>query len=603
MKVESVSIRFSKRRVVMLENFRTVFIIIPAMATVIGCSTGNPLTMPNLEYACESEHRTSNGIANTYLWGYYDVFIDIENLAVDAVPDRTGLFTANVVNFINSMPAGLSFHINGTNPGAGHIDIDIDVSITHPFPGMPQFNGYDVRGVFMGDGFGTLSYNNKLKYPVDGTDQFMIPDPVDGIGGPDGYTRWFNKPEFSTGGMPLFSYTQGNLATPGFNGTATLNAYRYFADGLPANADLWTFLTANNAAKGVFSSGAKNTRNYYLRFPDTKGVKYGYAIIANWEGPDIHPSNAPEAVACKVIDNSDLYYVDPSVNGGNLILDLSFWNWGGQPSKIFIESTVLTSPHEFTPDQMVPVAGDENYSTYHAEIPADNVTGISGHEYWVIAQYDDFDYKNDFGTTNLAGDDPLASFFRYSLTVSDENPEPPCKNIPLRDDALAVDIAIDPSNGDLLVLYEDKTVYRYEKNDCYQNGAHIADVTMHISQIMYAIEIAPNGYYCIALTYVTPDTPGLFIFDFDNNFKTYFGMAPPKPLDAFALNTGPMTNDMGFIKGWVNSTTGYEYTRILRTTPKDDDYGYGLVYDFIICLLYTSPSPRDRTRSRMPSSA
>ena len=27
------------------------------------------------------------------------------------------------------------------------------------------------------------------------------------------------------------------------------------------------------------------------------------------------------------------------------------------------------------------------------------------------------------------------------------------------------------------------------------------------------------------------------------------------------------------------------------------------VCDFIICLLYTSPSPRDRTRSRMPSSA
>ena len=25
--------------------------------------------------------------------------------------------------------------------------------------------------------------------------------------------------------------------------------------------------------------------------------------------------------------------------------------------------------------------------------------------------------------------------------------------------------------------------------------------------------------------------------------------------------------------------------------------------DFFICLLYTSPSPRDRTRSRMPSSA
>ena len=28
-----------------------------------------------------------------------------------------------------------------------------------------------------------------------------------------------------------------------------------------------------------------------------------------------------------------------------------------------------------------------------------------------------------------------------------------------------------------------------------------------------------------------------------------------------------------------------------------------LSYELIICLLYTSPSPRDRTRSRMPSSA
>ena len=28
-----------------------------------------------------------------------------------------------------------------------------------------------------------------------------------------------------------------------------------------------------------------------------------------------------------------------------------------------------------------------------------------------------------------------------------------------------------------------------------------------------------------------------------------------------------------------------------------------LGYDFNTCLLYTSPSPRDRTRSRLPSSA
>ena len=41
---------------------------------------------------------------------------------------------------------------------------------------------------------------------------------------------------------------------------------------------------------------------------------------------------------------------------------------------------------------------------------------------------------------------------------------------------------------------------------------------------------------------------------------------------------------------------------------KDFDFGYFGTGDegyaqYMTCLLYTSPSPRDRTRSRMPSSA
>ena len=36
----------------------------------------------------------------------------------------------------------------------------------------------------------------------------------------------------------------------------------------------------------------------------------------------------------------------------------------------------------------------------------------------------------------------------------------------------------------------------------------------------------------------------------------------------------------------------------------DESFGYfGAALDYNTCLLYTSPSPRDRTRSRMPSSA
>ena len=55
--------------------------------------------------------------------------------------------------------------------------------------------------------------------------------------------------------------------------------------------------------------------------------------------------------------------------------------------------------------------------------------------------------------------------------------------------------------------------------------------------------------------------------------------------------------------------------KIYEQNQADDTFGFGVVfsaetlghfrdYDPVsYCLLYTSPSPRDRTRSRMPSSA
>ena len=119
----------------------------------------------------------------------------------------------------------------------------------------------------MGNGSDSLVYNQSLIYPVLGKDQFMLDDPSFGGadpegGGPDGYTRWFNLSEIVPGEMPLFTYTQGNLATPGFNGTATLCPYKYFADGLGTFENLFAWLTNHPESNGLFSSGAKNDRNY-----------------------------------------------------------------------------------------------------------------------------------------------------------------------------------------------------------------------------------------------------------------------------------------------------------------------------------------------------
>ena len=166
-------------------EFTLVILLIALM--VAGCSGSSNPAGPSLS---EKVTDTQAGGADeqTNLWGYYDVYVDVASQTATAVENRQAMFTANVVNFINGKPAGLGFHINGTPIGSGYVDVDIDVSITHPFPGLHQYDGYDVRGVFMGDGSANLRYNTDLIYPVLNVDQCMLDNPVGNYCGPDGYT-------------------------------------------------------------------------------------------------------------------------------------------------------------------------------------------------------------------------------------------------------------------------------------------------------------------------------------------------------------------------------------------------------------------------------
>jgi len=414
-------------------NRWTVLLAALLMATFIamGCSSGGgnptaPTANPDLTGSVSHV-----GQAQTHLWGYYDVYIDIESQSVEAVLNRMCMFTANVTSFVNAKPSNLAFKIHGTPVTTSFVDVNIDVSITHPFPSMPQYNGYDVKGIFMGPGSSTMKYSSKCKYAKYGTDQSVWDFNPDGsnpsyidpyktkgaTGNPDGYTRWFNAKEFTFPG--LMGYTQGSLATPGYQAklTATVNPYKYFADGLNASDDLWTWLNANPTKNGTFKSGSKNTRNYYLRFPNANGVKYGYAVAASWINETTHPANAFEAAGLSVYVTPDVYYVDGTDSGGDLVLDVNVWGWDYQPSVIKVESTVLSALHTFDATEMTPTGGDANYSAYHCEIPADAVAGTEGNQFWVIGEYDST-YTCSLTPPGGAPVAILAAYFRYDLFVA-----------------------------------------------------------------------------------------------------------------------------------------------------------------------------------------
>ena len=64
--------------------------------------------------------------------------------------------------------------------------------------------------------------------------------------------------------------------------------------------------------------------------------------------------------------------------------------------------------------------------------------------------------------------------------------------------------------------------------------------------------------------------------------------------EPYRISNKNNTNDL------VEKTCSGFYIFDIESSPDDM---HDFLHGFLICLLYTSPSPRDRTRSRMPSSA
>ena len=377
---------------------------------------GNPAAL-----AGQTEVTENVEAPQAFLWGYYNLFLNLEERTIEAIPCRSTEFSANVVKFLNNDPQGLKIKFNGATPTPNYVDIDLDITIKHPLS-QHEYDGYDVRGVFVGNGAQELAYNPDLLYAAQGFGQILL--------NADGYTRWYNPTEFLVPNM--FGYIPGKLASSDYAGTATLNPYKYFGDGLGTNENLWDYLNSEDPQTGYFLAGTSNTRNYKIRFPiPHPGVKYGYAVVANWSGasPEFHPSHAPEAANIEVEDNSTVYYADASTKGGDLILDITVFDWdaeldGGvmEDYQIKVESTVLSAVYPLSPAEMTPAASGNHWYTYHVEIPADNINDTVGNEMWVIVEDSTADYTNPLGVPNTADTDKLAACFRYPLAVSSEEP-------------------------------------------------------------------------------------------------------------------------------------------------------------------------------------
>jgi plastocyanin len=375
------------------------------LAIMAGCSSNPVSSVPDLSTA-----QSPASTALSQIWGIYDVSIDPYNGTAEAVLDRSAMLTLSIVGLLNVTPAGHLISLNSVDIQPNYIDVDVNMTIKHPIADNPGLNVSDTFGVLIGDGAGTLIYNPDLVYSKPGVNMELL--------NADGYTRWFNPSEFTTPG--LFGYVPGILSTPGYNASATLNPYKYFAYILGPTADLWEYLT--NSGIGMFLSGSTVSRNMIVRFPTPGSFNFAYAVVVNWN--DAPPFNAREAVAFNINTTDNIQYTSPGVFSGNLIADVGIFDWNSQLTGgvmedylIKIESTVLNSVYTASVSDMTPTASGSHFNTYHFDIPATNVTGLTGNEFWVIVEYPPNDYSNPLGKPNSATG-TLAAFTRHGINVT-----------------------------------------------------------------------------------------------------------------------------------------------------------------------------------------
>ncbi|MCX6645640.1 MAG: hypothetical protein NTY09_04685, partial [bacterium] len=272
---------------------RTVLaVLLFSLLTVVSCTSHGSFSpadpgLNNLNGTPEAVEITKSG---RDLLGFFDVVYDPTSGEMTAVPVRSSQWHLNALTFIENAEWGPAIQFSNVSL----IDnvIDVDVSITNPFPGIPQFCGFDMKGVVIGTA--------DMADPIDPTCRWAGSSAALRLLNADGWVRWWNLTEFPYNGT-IFSYKDSIFGTSDSANylDATLNGYKVFATGLGSTAPLSYLLMVppdNINGRAVLQAGAKATRHYKIAFPESPtGVidfRFNFAIDTSHGLPDNYQPGA-----------------------------------------------------------------------------------------------------------------------------------------------------------------------------------------------------------------------------------------------------------------------------------------------------------------------
>lgn len=289
---------------------------------IMGCGSPELPVNPSTAILPDNTVKSANvGANNRLLWGLWHVSLNARSMEASIVPIRGAMFTCNVTQFMQPPISPVNMVSIAVVPGSDPVNgyFIVDVSLKHPFPGMNQYNGFDVRGIFMSDGSLASEHDPTAIRAGEGESVLL---------NPDGFTRFWNPTEF-TSYNKIFGFTHGKLAPPNLP-TSTINPYKYFCDGLGVTDPVENL---DATKRGFFTSGSTNKRRYEIKFK-MDGPKvifdFNYAVDASWSPPD--PSYAPSypqdafEISANVAEPYHMTFKD----AGSTAWYVNSGNWGGE---------------------------------------------------------------------------------------------------------------------------------------------------------------------------------------------------------------------------------------------------------------------------------
>jgi hypothetical protein len=397
--------------------------------SALACASNSPVTPSSGSDMLANAAIASSGHGRL-CWGSWDVRVDLKNGTIDATPDRTADLHFDVVPLLKEKtPKSLLGFSNLLIDNANHT-IQVDISLTHPYPTLPQLAGFDVRGIL---------FTRGDDYALDNPQVILTGPNEPRLVNADGYTRWWNPQEFPP--QNLLGWTDGKYGTPFIGGgyEITLAGYKYFSDAL---GPLDSIDSLTEADRGVFRAGKKITRQFLIDFgtANDQYLVFNYAVDANWglipgfkpggappNVPGDFPltANCPEPYRIRVTENTNnLSATSAGGTTGTLDLTIDVFDWQAlsplsnvpmEVSIVTVEAPAFGGPPVIC--TVTPDSGEGSMSTYTASLTGSCPEKLDYLDLVVTATSSEGNYQN--ALTFFQGSGPLQAFNVYRAKVVD----------------------------------------------------------------------------------------------------------------------------------------------------------------------------------------